>query len=364
MIEGERRTRAFWVFGLDGVSVALAISLALLALKTLARKEAMVRRRSEELEGFAGRVAHDLLNPISAAEMSLAATERGAAGNERMIDAGGARAAQPQPGAGAGRRPVRVRAGGRAPAAGRDHVGRRRSSTASSRSCAGPRPSAASPSTVTPLRAPVAVRCASGVLASLLSNLVRNAIKHMGAARARQVDVRIVAAPRSRPLRGGGHRAGAAARAAVAQRSIPYVRGARHVRAGAGPGPGDRAPAGRGPRRPLRRVVAAGRGRAVLVRAARRSTAPAHEMPAVGRRSVEQPLRATDGGARRRLLSQRARERYWRRKNGYVNFCCVELERREVRVLRGLQHALARSAFPRRPAPTATDCTVPLPATT
>src|SRR4029079_8278244 len=84
MIEGERKTRAFWVFGLDGVSVALAIALALLAWKTMWRTEAMVRRRSEELEGFAGRVAHDLLNPISAAEMSLAATERVASGNERI----------------------------------------------------------------------------------------------------------------------------------------------------------------------------------------------------------------------------------------------------------------------------------------
>ena len=84
MIEGERRSRTLWVFGLDGVSVALAISLAALALKTLSRQEAMVRRRQEELEGFAGRVAHDLLNPISAAEMSLAAAERGAAGNDRM----------------------------------------------------------------------------------------------------------------------------------------------------------------------------------------------------------------------------------------------------------------------------------------
>ena len=48
MIEGERKTRAFWVFGLDGVSVALAVALALLALKTMSRNEAMVRggRRS------------------------------------------------------------------------------------------------------------------------------------------------------------------------------------------------------------------------------------------------------------------------------------------------------------------------------
>jgi signal transduction histidine kinase len=40
---------------------------------------------------------------------------------------------------------------------------------------------------------PVAVRCASGVLASLLSNLMRNAIKHMGSSTRRQVELRIQA---------------------------------------------------------------------------------------------------------------------------------------------------------------------------
>src|SRR5215467_10260067 len=84
LIDGERRTRSLWVWGLDGISVALAISLAMLALRTLARQESILRRRSEELEGFAGRVAHDLLNPISAAEMSMAATERGVSGNDRL----------------------------------------------------------------------------------------------------------------------------------------------------------------------------------------------------------------------------------------------------------------------------------------
>jgi signal transduction histidine kinase len=39
--------------------------------------------------------------------------------------------------------------------------------------------------------APVAVRCANGVLASLISNLVRNAIKHMGQSPRREVQVRI-----------------------------------------------------------------------------------------------------------------------------------------------------------------------------
>ena len=33
MIEGERKNRTLWVFGLDGVSVALAVALAVLALQ-------------------------------------------------------------------------------------------------------------------------------------------------------------------------------------------------------------------------------------------------------------------------------------------------------------------------------------------
>jgi signal transduction histidine kinase len=185
-IDGERRRRLLWVFGLDGISVALAIALAVLALRTVASKEAVMRRRSEELEGFAGRVAHDLLSPIAAVEMSvasvarsegarreasLARAQRGLARTRSLIDdlLGFAQAgARPLPGAVA---PVtRVVEGVleemRQPAIERGvsiHVDL-------------PPP-------------PLAVRCAPGVLASLLSNLVRNAIKHMGERPRREVQV-------------------------------------------------------------------------------------------------------------------------------------------------------------------------------
>jgi len=192
MIEGERRTRTLWVFGLDGVSVALAISLAALALKTLSRQEAMVRRRQEELEGFAGRVAHDLLNPMSAAEMSLAAAERGAAGNDRMT----ALAAR-------GRRSLmRARSlvddlfafaqAGAHPLPG--------VCTAVADTVEGVveelRPPAVERGIAISVElppAPLGVRCASGVLTSLLSNLLRNAIKHMGSSKRRQIDIRVTA---------------------------------------------------------------------------------------------------------------------------------------------------------------------------
>jgi signal transduction histidine kinase len=192
MIEGERRSRTLWVLALDGVSVALAIALALLALKTVSRQETMVRRRQEELEGFAGRVAHDLLNPISAAEMAMTAAERAAAGNERMatLTARTRRSlkrarslvddlftfaqsgARPLPGVSTA---VAETVDGvveelRAPALERGIALR-----------------------VEHAPEPVAVRCASGVLASLLSNLMRNAIKHMGSSTRRQVELRIQA---------------------------------------------------------------------------------------------------------------------------------------------------------------------------
>ncbi len=43
-----------WVFGLDGVSVALAVALALLALKTCRRQEAVVLRRRRSWKASRG----------------------------------------------------------------------------------------------------------------------------------------------------------------------------------------------------------------------------------------------------------------------------------------------------------------------
>ena len=267
-----------------------------------------VRRRQEELEGFAGRVAHDLLNPISAAEMSLAAAERGAAGNERMAALIGARAAQPEAGAQPDRRSVRVRAGGRAPGTGRAAPRSPRRSKASSRSCARPRSERGITIDVELPPAPLAVRCASGVLASLLSNLLRNAIKHMGSSPRRQVDVRVSAAPRPRPLRGRGHAGRACRRSWCRRRSTPTC---------AAPAPASRASAWAwrpcaGWSKGTTAATACRRGRA------RARCSGSSCRPRGGAARVLRPRR------RSRATDWR-RARYWRRKNGYVNFCWSSL---------------------------------------
>jgi signal transduction histidine kinase len=122
--------------------------------------------------------------------MSLAATERGAAGNERItaLAARGKRSLNRARAlvddlfafAQAGARPLpgMTTSGGEGVDGVFEVVG-------------GPAQDRNITINVTPLVAPVAVRCANGVLASLISNLVRNAIKHMGNSPRRQVDVRI-----------------------------------------------------------------------------------------------------------------------------------------------------------------------------
>jgi signal transduction histidine kinase len=187
-IEGERKSRLLWIFGLDGVSVALAIALAVLALRTVTSKEEVMRRRSDELEGFAGRVAHDLLNPIAAVEMALVAAERSQGLRLESAFARSHRSLQ------RARRLI-------------DDL------LAFAQAGARPMPGAVAlvaeviDGVVEELRLPalergitifvdvprrsLAVRCANGVLTSLLSNLVRNAVKHMGDRSRREVRLRV-----------------------------------------------------------------------------------------------------------------------------------------------------------------------------
>jgi len=189
---------------LNGISVALAVVAAILALRQVRRaarertlKQAERERREAELAAqnkalgdFSGRVAHDILSPLHTAMLSLdivrqtsqldpsaaRATERGIAAVHRvhtLVDgllafarAGG----EPEPGAAAELAPILE-----------DMVDGLALQAQERR--------------IALSLAPVptgAVACSSGVLTSVLLNLVRNAMKHMGDARVRCVEVRVL----------------------------------------------------------------------------------------------------------------------------------------------------------------------------
>ena len=187
---------------LDALSVALASCAVVLALRQLRRvarqrelersaamqREAALAEKTESLGQFAGRVAHDVLSPLSSVTLALdllrddaadragvRTLERAMSGVHRvqhLVDgllvfarAGG----HPEPGVATELAPALADlADGLAAQADVQHI--------------------------TLALAPVPagwVACSDGVFASLVGNLVRNAIKYMGAARERRIDVRV-----------------------------------------------------------------------------------------------------------------------------------------------------------------------------
>ena len=194
---------------LEGASVSLAMLGAGLAFRQLLRsvsaqeieRQASARRaadlaaRAEVLGQFAGAVAHDVLSPLTSTSLSLDAAsdacghdaaarrsvERGRAGLHRVETlvhgllafsrAGG----RPEPGATTELAPVIT-----AIVSGLDEQARQERIDLQ----------------VRPLPAG-AVACSEGVLTSLVSNLVRNAIRYMGDAPERRIDVRVLPAERA-----------------------------------------------------------------------------------------------------------------------------------------------------------------------
>src|SRR5262249_26430852 len=77
------RTRAMVIEGaLDGLSAALALVAGFVLFRAVRHYAALLNahhhlteRRADELEQFAGRVAHDILSPLAAAGMALAIAE-------------------------------------------------------------------------------------------------------------------------------------------------------------------------------------------------------------------------------------------------------------------------------------------------
>jgi signal transduction histidine kinase len=189
-IEIVRRSATALSFALDALCVGIAATLAIITLRGVRRYARLVETRSDELEQFASRVAHDLRSPLSPVLLALQCASKDTSVDDprrTMID----RAIRS-----VGRVTTLVddllafaRAGGEVDRAARaSALEGARAAVDDARAQA---ESASIDLRLDPRSIDIAVACPPGVLTSLVSNLVRNAIKYMGSARERRVVVRV-----------------------------------------------------------------------------------------------------------------------------------------------------------------------------
>jgi signal transduction histidine kinase len=192
-IEAARRWATRVAMMLDLTSAVFTALAALLALRAVAERQrlieertALVARRAEELEQFAGRVAHDILGPLSVTRLSIEGTAanvgepaaRSLARAQRGVD-----------------RVTSIVEGllGFARAGAHPEPGEVTSVAAVARGVVGELETLARDADVTLTLGPLSTRLVlghSGVIASVVSNLVTNAIKYMGDRLERRVEVR------------------------------------------------------------------------------------------------------------------------------------------------------------------------------
>jgi len=189
-IEQARVRSKIAAYSLDAMSAIFTLMVAVLVVRTVRRdfesqaaQQRLISARAEELEAFAGRVAHDILNPLAAIGLTFDMLLRGlppvdaaargkasVARTRRVVDAllAFARAgARPEPG---GRCEVQATLGGLLEDLGRAHSEARLRLEA---------------------EAGFLAACPSGVLNSIVGNLVGNGIKYAdGTGRAPEVEVR------------------------------------------------------------------------------------------------------------------------------------------------------------------------------
>jgi len=192
-IEAARHQGNRFAWQLDALCVLIALLAAWLTFRAMRHmqrvhheRHELAQRKAEELEQFASRVAHDVLSPLSAVSLALAVAERNP--SEARVAFSRARSSLSRVRrivdgllefARAGARPeLGARAEVRAVAAGLlDELG----------------PFAAQRHAELRFEdvPDVAVACSSGVLLSLLGNLLRNGIKYLGSAEVREVSLRV-----------------------------------------------------------------------------------------------------------------------------------------------------------------------------
>jgi signal transduction histidine kinase len=191
-----QRHRATWVaFALDGFAVILTVLAGLLALRAVRQSarfleahNRLLAARADELEQFAGRVAHDILSPLGAAALVFGVFERKLEDPKlREFNARGISSVQ---------RVQRIvdgllefaRAGARPDPRARAEV---RDVTLDVAAELRPVASDAMIELLVDPPPTCAVNASPGVLTSMVANLVRNAIKYMDDSPVRRIEVRI-----------------------------------------------------------------------------------------------------------------------------------------------------------------------------
>ena len=171
---------------LDLASVALTALAGALAIRVVRRYERSLQSRADELDLFAGRVAHDVMSPLMTTDLALQVARRHASDDGRAVLEQGRRGIQR----------VRLlvdgllefaRAGAKlVPGVSADVRGVVDAVSDELRPLAEQR----GVSVLTQAAPGASVACSPGLLMSLVANLVRNAIVHMGASEVRRVVIR------------------------------------------------------------------------------------------------------------------------------------------------------------------------------
>ncbi|MBI2892587.1 MAG: HAMP domain-containing histidine kinase [Deltaproteobacteria bacterium] len=179
---------------LEGLAVlvsALALVTVVKVVRSyeaaLGRSNATLSRQASVLEEFAGRVAHDILSPLGAVSLALDYARRGGPNTATMLDRG-TRALQKTTELVDDL--LRFARSGAVPAQG-DRADLREAARSTAREIAPAAASANVAVSVEPCE-PCEVAASPGVVSSLLSNLLENAVKYMGDSAVRRVTVRVL----------------------------------------------------------------------------------------------------------------------------------------------------------------------------
>jgi signal transduction histidine kinase len=239
-IEAMRARSTRLAYGLDTLSVVLAISTAMFTLRIVRRYEAILARhrrsaeqRADELEQFAGRVAHDIKGPLTAVGLSVQTAAR------RTSDEQTVRASLQRAQTSLQRVQAIIdgllafaRAGARPEPSDRSNVAKVLDGLLDELQ---PLATSAGVELGSEQASELVVMCSTGVLTSLVSNLLRNAIKYMGERPVRRVVARVIV--RGSMVRVEVQDTGPGVAAETARRLFePYVRGPGATQPGIGLG--------------------------------------------------------------------------------------------------------------------------------